>query len=965
MTDGSESAQVPTLKTKIHESRVPQVRILQGKWQSDHSLVESLNSAFDSIGLTEAYIAQVKAQGHGFRKALKDSVWGMLEFSGPEMALINSPLLQRLRRIRQLGFSYLTYPTAEHSRFVHTLGIAHVVWSFIAAINRERTGDGLRFSPRVKGFQDFKNLDPLKERELVYAALLHDVGHMPFSHASEAAIGYRPKLFSCGDLPIDDHLTLARLHLGKKNPVSEVISLMIVLSSRFASFYESFDPELARDQDSIRRIACLIAGVTTLTSCPNIQEIISAAAVDADKIDYVARDAQACGIAVGVDVSRIFLGGGIVLADANAYDSRLAKDDWRTLFVVNSSGADTLDEIVQARSALYQRVYLHPVTRTAEALLALALQYNASEGKAVLNADLATVFGLWALDDQELLRRICASTDDSVSGLGSRLLHRRLPKKACAIAAPLTELQTPLQYLFRTIDGSMAHKIKKDIANDFLGRLTLNEISKIDLRALENAISQEAGRLAQILVEGGHGKLVPSEPLQLVVMTPIAAMDEVRTDAMVFQSGELIRTPIVTNVQGQGDARDIFKAVGYVLCDARWREIVLHAARRIIYDLSRAARPQPVDRLLDDRDPNSRLRFQCQTLLELDGVVRRANISSTSAEEITIAAEGAGYFDDAPLLATRTDKHDSDVRDIAEKFRVFDGDWGWRVTKETVAAFIDQFPPALRGEALKMLSAGRQLDQLELSTLVQSAAEAAHDRSGRDLIMVPLSPSSGGGVHADVKGRMPIYVRHASSIQAALSETDEAMIVLVDDNAASGIQSAAQLYALAGVAKEQQPEELANEPQFLSALEAPDLARLKARHFALCVAVGADTAEHRLRNATEILGMANFQGVFRGAEIEPGKEWSGELESFLRKVGRDLIAGHTYKRNYSELTRDDEIQFCNEHCFGYGNFGGLLTTRVNVPASTVTALWQPGSYLGRPWIPLFLRRGLLKELILT
>lgn len=358
------------------ESRVGELSALQRELQDEPTLDAALNHAFDQIGFTDA--AAHAPVPTGKRKAIKDNVWGMLDFGAHEMRLIDSPLVQRMRGVHQLGFSYLTYPSAEHTRFIHSLGMAHVVSSFIAGIDRDRQDDSIASSTPATAFERFDKLKPLHRRELLYAAILHDVGHMPFSHASEAPLSANPALFTLGGASVEERLTRIRFAVGKDISLSEALSIIVILSRRFEIFYKALDHDLARDAGSIPRIACLIAGVPTLDDCPNIQDIISAAAVDADKIDYVNRDAKACGISVGVDVSRIFLGGGLVQAARSSYDDSYEGDDKSTLFVVNSSGADTLDEIVQARSSLYQRVYLHPLTRTAEALLARALQTNAS-----------------------------------------------------------------------------------------------------------------------------------------------------------------------------------------------------------------------------------------------------------------------------------------------------------------------------------------------------------------------------------------------------------------------------------------------------------------------------------------------------------------------------------------------------------------------------------------------------------
>ena len=96
-------------------------------------------------------------------KIIKDPVHGYVEVEDFALALLDSPPLQRLRYIRQLGFSYLVYPGANHTRFEHSLGTM-----FLADVAARRFG-----------------LSDEDRTLVVAAALLHDIGHGPFSHASE------------------------------------------------------------------------------------------------------------------------------------------------------------------------------------------------------------------------------------------------------------------------------------------------------------------------------------------------------------------------------------------------------------------------------------------------------------------------------------------------------------------------------------------------------------------------------------------------------------------------------------------------------------------------------------------------------------------------------------------------------------------------------------------------------------
>src|ERR1700720_1835554 len=115
------------------------VRRLRSTWQGDQKLQQAIESAFDDIGFDDRYLTDCTAQA-GYadrkRKYIKDSVWGMVELEWATMRLLDCPVVQRLRGIKQLGFSYLTYPSAEHSRFIHSLGMACVVSRLLDSITK-------------------------------------------------------------------------------------------------------------------------------------------------------------------------------------------------------------------------------------------------------------------------------------------------------------------------------------------------------------------------------------------------------------------------------------------------------------------------------------------------------------------------------------------------------------------------------------------------------------------------------------------------------------------------------------------------------------------------------------------------------------------------------------------------------------------------------------------------------------
>jgi HD superfamily phosphohydrolase len=183
---------------------------------------------------------------------LRDPIWNNIRVDELTLQLVDTDVFQRLRYVRQLGLAFLVYPGATHSRFEHALGAYHLARATLALLS-ERDGLGA---------------DPEEQAIVRAAALLHDVGHYPFSHALE----------EIGQLHHED---VAR-PLITKGPVAEILSKGISPSA----------PE---------RILALIRG----TSDSPLQGLISGS-LDLDKIEYLKRDAFMCGVPYGeIDVDRL------------------------------------------------------------------------------------------------------------------------------------------------------------------------------------------------------------------------------------------------------------------------------------------------------------------------------------------------------------------------------------------------------------------------------------------------------------------------------------------------------------------------------------------------------------------------------------------------------------------------------------------------------------------------------------
>jgi HD superfamily phosphohydrolase len=838
---------------------IEDLRRLRAVWAQDANLQEDLNRSFDGIGFTDAYvaaqIAAVDAQIVPNKpKYVKDNIWGMIEVDAGSTRLLDCHILQRLRGIRQLGLSYLTYPSAEHSRFVHSLGMSFVVAEFLRAIDGRR-GEGPSLGHWVKS----EELGILSRDDLIHAALLHDVGHMPFSHATEMALKAHDATFFCGrSRSVADFLEEIEDHTGKIVSLSEALSVLVVLSERFERFYRR---TIRNDADALLRIACLIAAIPPEPRLSGVTQIISSATVDADKIDYVTRDAHACGIPVGVDVARVFLRSAFVEVTRDDIVRAELKENAapnEVLFVVNASGVDTLDEITQSRATLYQRVYLHPVTRSAEAILARALRVNSEAAPEVRTASLIDALGLWGLNDAELLSQLAASQDPETARLGNVLRGRQLPKKACVFSASIAEMHMPLKLMMKRIDPGRADDLRKLIVNTPLEDLTAEELRGPRGEQLAEEIRTEVERLVRLLSgSGAPGELLPTAALRDLVLVGTSFMDRVRKDCIVLQNGELLRTKRFTNIGGTQDAFELVKAVGFVMSDPQWLPLVLIAARTVLAKPLGRIKPADLPPPRGGRnDEPLQIAVVERMLLDLKGVLRRAGVPRNKFDATMEAATRAGYFDAVPLLARPVDPNSDAVSRVVDLLSTFDGQREWQVRAETVAAFVNQVPPRLRNELLHRLSTIVFLNEqtiadglLQLLAGVPGAADVA-----------PFSPTSGSHARTAlmrvVKTRgTPPWVIHTNG-EDALDADNENPLIFIDDNVASATQARAQFLQWASRPVETWPEECRAEDNLFRPMQPELWDRLRRRPIKVFVCAGLPHAQERLQACAENLEFA-------------------------------------------------------------------------------------------------------------
>jgi HD superfamily phosphohydrolase len=279
-------------------------------------------------------------------KVIRDPIHDYIELDDLALALIETPQVQRLRRIRQLGFSNLVYPGANHTRFEHSLGVYHLAKHLV------------------------KQVDEQQRNELLAAALLHDIGHGPFSHATEDLImRYTRKSHE----DIEEFL--------RKGEISDILKEYSLSPSAIAAHIKG-------DTDP--------------------GQIIHSE-IDVDRMDYLVRDAHYTGVAFGlIDHVRL-------IHELKFNENRL---------VLNIGGLQAAESLLVSRFLMHPTVYFHHVSRIAESMCENAAQYMIDGG---LYPKL-----LRRMDDCTFMMEM-KSAGGYAAEIAKRLDNRRLFKRALYI----------------------------------------------------------------------------------------------------------------------------------------------------------------------------------------------------------------------------------------------------------------------------------------------------------------------------------------------------------------------------------------------------------------------------------------------------------------------------------------------------------------------------------------------------
>ncbi len=414
-------------------------------------------------------------------KTIQDTVHGSVKLSNPFLELLECPEVQRLHGIAQLGLTKLVFPGANHTRLEHSIGSYHVA---------DRMSESLGLNEQ--------------ERNIVKAAaLLHDVGHAPFSHTLESILS---RATNNDHMDITKKIITGEISTRERNvpTIPEILENNDIPKDKVAALIKGKDNNSKITDFNIHE------GQKYFGEEKYLYQMIHGP-MDIDQLDYLLRDSHYTGAAHGViDLER-------VLQTVEIHNGNL---------VITKGGVPAIEGILVARGLMFSSVYLHKTTRIAELMLAKAVDSFGKEYNKI-----------YRMTDWELLSFL-REKGGFQAEIVDRIKYRRLYKKCFSLSTSEKEK------LRDDFSGSIPdiRRLEKNIANrkhikddkvlvdipDKELKLSEPRLSKTDMKILDESRLYNLSKYSPLAYALQKR---PSQPWFLMVSCPSRLVDEISSAA--------------------------------------------------------------------------------------------------------------------------------------------------------------------------------------------------------------------------------------------------------------------------------------------------------------------------------------------------------------------------------------------------------------------------------------------------
>lgn len=859
-------------------------------------------------------------------KIFADPIEGYVRLSSWEVAIVDTPLFQRLRSIRQLGLAYLVYPTLGYSRFEHTLGVLARLTQIVGNLEENQAAEQER--RREERLTD--------ERQLIAAHLAvlgHDLGHSVFSHVSEAVIEQlqEPTNYPSSQAIGDSFSAFA----GRRVPIAEVLSVAIVTSQPFVEYIEALgvpfagraNPAMEMAHDAAR----LILGLPMKDDPGSLflGQLLSSG-LDADKLDYMLRESHFSGISLGISLGWLLKKVHVrklpfhdLPGDLKSRVRGYPKDTVFSVLALQKGGQFAFEEFCVARLALHEKIYLHQKIRAAEVFIRDRLRRLAEEIPSYREVHRWLYLResqfeypeleLPALDDLTLFNQEVPRTGAilDMEALGRRsLLYRAFAFGWYnAIAEPLTTERSDLR---EGTDTLMT--LAKDEPTTLVSRIasTLEQMLLLlgleDLRRRDPSILLDPPRLSSI--QQGYETLYIDHPSRLSVRWTM---------------------PIDRIVEYYHRNR----ALAYIFAHKDMLPYVLLAAEKTVWDLF-------------------------GVLYVQEGIVKKR--TSMEAEAIRHRLHEAGFYVGARALQPISDflngvHAQSMVSTIAEKLAQYESRTKRRVSPASVTTYVAQFPTELQEAALEWLQHLRWVDPgIEIRNALKRVLNAPPFETAQRISICPLGGTSDSANRIaydlrDIDGDYPGRTLMLIPLNEALARRADGYIIY-DDNTNTGLQGINVVAAWLGIALQ---EELRLEEDHVQPLDEELRRELKSKPVAFVFAVAPEDGTSNFHNLlVERTGFTTERVLCHAGMTLPKRDriFSGPGSPFQHARKLDLLNFLTDVGKSILLSEDKGEDEATRRALGANAGEAMIVFPYNTPTMTITALWISGAFHEEEWFPL-------------
>ena len=907
--------------------------ILSSPECNECSLLFNEVQAFVKKSLSE-YNKSIAKNGFCYTdKDIFDFVWGTIEFSKAEVCVLDSPLLQRLRRIRQLGLASTVYCNADSSRFSHTIGVAEVASRMARSVKKMIGKDYVESTDD----DDSKNFD--MEEVVRLAAIFHDTGHMFYSHVSE--------LFFTFDrsFPRYSEITKAKAFFCEKvsSDVSlhELLSVMIVNSPETIRLFSLIAPHMKSkitDQDHYELLAeyisCLIIGEPSNRLLLPYSKIINGA-IDADKFDYLQRDSQCTRVPIAVDVARII--GKLTVVGIQDNDFSPIWEDTRSpaanykIMAIKNSARNVFFQLSNARSSMYESVYYHHKVLTAEVMFRDVLRriYRLKNKENINFCDILTLTDD-SFNDQWRYTLLPEQNGESeeikeIDSYLKRIRNRNLYKRVAAFSQDL-------------IVASKAAK------QDYLNVVAQDPLS-LDSIKFKERLAEEYRVICNLL-----GMQIEEKPEFMFIYSKYNAMETVpveTADGLCIWSSKLMKQDTIE--VGKKSKQEQY----YLVTNCLERIPVYLALEKVLveFDITRLKR----EACICSKINIAKMNRQRTRLLEKDYYKNTLYI-----------------LDDEFLQNVVYDT--SQIDKIVNKYKTFMGVNNCIITKERVLEYLRQFLyMQIPYSELKVFYDGLlhillHAKYLDRDSSVRGFNELLGNKVSR------FTPDStaihviclGGAL--DSSNHLYYYLNDLKKKQSFIFDTmaenalknitDGEYVCFWDDGAYSGKQVISIFQEMMGIPIDQR----ATNEHHVEELSTENKKKLQKTNIILAYLFFNEQSESYIKDSLKELGIEKVHIVYNESISKKlfddmrlyADERQEIVKKYLKLVGQSILESTKKESDGSYKTRWSKKRI-EEAGLGYNDAQQTIVFNNNIPTYSLTALWANGEPFGHKFEGLFQR----------